>query len=108
MDYNEEDKEDKKYKKGYSKREFKKDVQDAVEPLMGKKTKKKLKIPKAPIKNKKVAKGSYANMSAAALKKLLNDKKKALLIKSGFPDGKIPRGKDSMINLCVKLKRKRW
>ena len=101
MDYQEEDKEDKKYKKGYGKKEFKKDVQEAVEPLM-KKGKAKAK------KSYAKGKSSYANMSAAALKKLLNDKKKALLTKSGFPDGKIPRGKDAMIKLCVKLKRKRW
>ena len=38
MDYTEEDNEDKKYKKGYGKKEFKKDVQEAVEPLMKKKS----------------------------------------------------------------------
>lgn len=54
------------------------------------------------------AKAYYKNMSASALKKLLMEKKTALLIKSGFPEGKIPRGKDAMINLCIKLKRKRW
>ena len=97
MDYQEEEKEDKCYKKQYSRKDFKKDVAEAVEPLVKGKP-------------KKAAKGrkQYEGMSAAALRKLLNDKKKALLVKSGFPDGKIPRGKDDMISLCVKLKRKRW
>lgn len=100
MDYTEEDKEDKKYKKGYGKKEFKKDVQEAVEPLM----KKKMPAPK-----KKLTKRSeYAKMSAAQLRKFLSEKKKALLIKSGFPNGALPRGKEAMINLCMKLKRKRW
>lgn len=98
MDYQEEEKEDKRYKKQYSRKDFKKDVAEAVEPLVKGK-------PKA--KSKKGRK-QYEGMSAAALRKLLNDKKKALLVKSGFPDGKIPRGKDDMISLCVKLKRKRW
>ena len=43
MDYQEEDKEDKKYKKGYSRKEFKKDVAEAVRPEIAKaKGKKKL------------------------------------------------------------------
>ena len=45
MDYTEEDKEDKKYKKGYGRKEFKKDVAEAVEPVVNKqqaKTKKPL------------------------------------------------------------------
>ena len=37
MDYKEEDREDKKYKKGYSRKEFKKDVAEAVEPVVNKK-----------------------------------------------------------------------
>ena len=98
MDYTEEDKEDKKYKKGYGKKEFKKDVQEAVEPLV-----------KGAVKRKKMTKRSeYSKMSAAELRKFLSEKKKALLIKSGFPNGSLPRGKDAMINLCMKLKRKRW
>ena len=42
MNYETEDKEDKKYKKGYSRKEFKQDVADAVKPVvekMGKKGK---------------------------------------------------------------------
>ena len=98
MNYDEEDKEDKRYKK-YSRKDFKKDVQEAVEPVVN-----KIKAKKP----KRAKKNQYTGMSAAALRKLLNEKKKALLVKSGFPDGKIPRGKDDMISLCVKLKRKRW
>lgn len=99
MKYEEEDKEDKRYKKQYSRKDFKKDVQEAVEPVVNK-------IKAKP--RKKIKKTQYTGMSATALRKLLNEKKKALLVKSGFPDGKIPRGKDDMISLCVKLKRKRW
>ena len=99
MNYTEEDKEDKKYKKGYGKKEFKKDVQEAVEPLVkGKKA----------VKKKMTKRSEYSKMSAAQLRKFLSEKKKALLIKSGFPNGSLPRGKDAMINLCMKLKRKRW
>ena len=102
MNYTEEDKEDKKYKKGYSKKEFKKDVQEAVEPVMKKMGKKKMKKP--------VAKkgGAYSNMSAGELRRFLRQKKNALLTKSGFPEGKIPKGRDAMVALCKKLKRKRW
>ena len=90
-------------KKKFTREDFKKDVSEAVEPLL----KKAPKAPKMP--NAAKAKGNgYASMSAAALRKLLNDKKKALLVKSGFPDGAIPRSKAAMISLCKKLKRKRW
>ena len=103
MDYAEEDKEDKKYKgKGYSKKEFKKDVQEAVQPLMKGKDKAKAKK-KYPTKR-----SEYSKMSAAELRKLLSEKKKALLVKSGFPGGSLPRGKEAMISLCMRLKRKRW
>jgi len=104
MEYTAEDKEDKKYKgKGYTRKEFKEDVKEAVEPVVkdaAKKTKMKMK--------KGYGKSSYKNMTAAELRKLINEKKKSLLVKSGFPDGKVPRSKEAMINLCVKLKRKRW
>ena len=100
MDYQEEKKEDARYKKQYSRKDFKKDVAEAVEPVLNKAKPK----PKKPKKGRK----QYEGMSATALRKLLNEKKKALLIKSGFPEGKIPRGKEDMISLCVKLKRKRW
>ena len=103
MEYTAEDKEDKKYKgKGYTRKDFKEDVKEAVEPVVkdAKKPKKKAK--------KGYGKSSYKDMTAAELRKFINDKKKALLVKSGFPDGKVPRSKEAMINLCVKLKRKRW
>lgn len=103
MNYTEEDREDKKYKKGYSKKEFKKDVAEAVEPLV----KGKVKAPVAK-KKKPTKRSEYSSMSAAQLRKFLSEKKKALLIKSGFPNGAVPRGKADMINLCLKLKRKRW
>ena len=102
MNYTEEDREDKKYKKGYSKKEFKKDVQEAVEPVMKKMGKKKKPVMKMS------GKGAYSKMSAGELRKFLQQKKNALLTKSGFPDGKIPKGRDAMIALCKKLKRKRW
>ena len=41
MNYKDEDKEDKKYKKGYGRKEFKKDVQEAVKPEFEKLKKKK-------------------------------------------------------------------
>lgn len=107
MNYSEEDKEDKKYKKGYGKKEFKQDVQEAVEPLI-KGKKKKGKVPPLAPKKKLTKRSEYAKMSAAELRKFLSEKKKALLTKSGFPNGALPRGKDAMINLCMRLKRKRW
>ena len=106
MDYTTEDKEDKKYKgKGYTRKEFKKDVGEAVVEAQ---TKKKPKPTVTKPKRKYTKKNQYANMIAAELRKLLQSKKMNLLKKSGFPDGKIPRGKDAMISLCTKLKRKRW
>jgi hypothetical protein len=116
MDYKTEDKEDKKYKKGYGREEFKKDVADAVKGPPKSKRKKKGKIPAAfaqeigpkSTKGGKGGKSAYAKMGVGELRKLLNTKKKALLVKSGFPDGTIPRSKAAMISLCVKLKRKRW
>ena len=107
MDYTTEDKDDKKYKgKGYTRKEFKKDVGEAVVEAQGNE-KKTAKKPKKPRK-KYTKKNQYANMTAAELRKLLQSKKMNLLKKSGFPEGKIPRGKDAMISLCTKLKRKRW
>lgn len=116
MNYETEDQEDKKYKKGYGRKEFKKDVAEAVKPVVenakrqGKKGKKKKgqtsqmeEAVKYPTTRK-----AYEKMSAAALRKLLVEKKKKLLTKSGFPAGGIPRSKAEMINLCLKLKRKRW
>ena len=109
MDYKEEDREDKKYKRGYSKKEFKKDVAEAVEPVVMKGKKKKPK--KSSMKPSTVyptKRSAYAKMSVAELRKLLNTKKKALLTKAGFPDGGIPRSKQAMVTLCMRLKRKKW
>ena len=111
MNYTEEDKEDKRYKKGYGKKEFKQDVQEAVKPLMKRSGKMKKNLAEAMPGKKKMyptKRSEYAKMSAAELRKLLSEKKKKLLIKSGFPDGSLPRGKEAMISLCMKLKRKRW
>ena len=107
MNYKTEDTEDKKYKKSYGRKEFKKDVAEAVKPELAKamKGKKKTDVPPALPKG---TRSSYAKMKVSELRKHLNDKKKALLIKSGFPDGTIPRSKEAMISLCLKLKRKRW
>ena len=108
MDYTTEDNEDKKYKgKGYTRKEFKKDVGEAVVEAQKGGEEKTAKKPKKPRK-KYTKKNQYANMTAAELRKLLQSKKMNLLKKSGFPEGKIPRGKDAMISLCTKLKRKRW
>ena len=108
MDYKTEDKEDKKYKKGYGRKEFKKDVAEAVRPEIAK-AKKKVAVPAALAKTMpKGTRSSYAKMKVSELRKHLNDKKRALLVKSGFPDGTIPRSKEAMISLCLKLKRKRW
>ena len=91
-------------KKKLTREDFKKDVSDAV--------KKGLEKDKA--KSTKRGKGSgmkkttYDTMKVSELRSLLNQKKTALLKKSGFPDGKLPRSKTAMIALCKKLKRKRW
>ena len=107
MNYGEEDKEDKKYKKGYGRKEFKKDVAEAVEPVVKAKMK-GMKKKEGPPMKKKYSKSAYAKMSTKELRKLLTDKKKALLKKSGFPESGLPRSKEEMINLCIKLKRKKW
>lgn len=104
MDYKNEDNEDKKYKKSYGRKEFKKDVAEAVKPELEKFKKKKSKPPLP----KSSGNGMYAGWGVAQLRKHLNEKKKALLTKAGFPDGAIPRSKIAMIYLCKKLKRKRW
>jgi len=88
-------------KKKLTREDFKRDVADAV--------KRGLQKPKR-VRAKKANKyaGGYDGMSVAQLRKFLNDKKRSLLVKSGFPDGKLPRSKVAMITLCKKLKRKRW
>ena len=85
--------------------DFKKDLVEAVQEGT-----KKMKIPKKKKKDlpKATKNGSYAGWNVAELRKFLNDKKTNLLKKSGFPDGRLPRSKASMIALCKKLKRKRW
>ena len=95
------------HNKNYDNENEDNEMQQEEEPK--KKGKKKVKF-NFEKKEKKTMNGKayYANMSASALKKLLMEKKTSLLTKSGFPDGKIPRGKEAMINLCIKLKRKRW
>ena len=95
MDYDAEDKEDKHYKK----KEFKQDVDDTESKVRKAKGKKKLK-PKPT--------GKYDTWSVSQLRSKLNEKKKNLLTKAGFPEGKLPRSKNDMAALCKKLKRKRW
>lgn len=107
MDYTAEDKEDKKYKKSYGRKEFKKDVAEAVKPELENLKKAKPKATSKVVKKRRQS-NVYAGWGVTQLRKHLNDKKKALLIKSGFPGGTIPRSKQEMINLCKKLKRKRW
>jgi len=85
--------------------EFKKDIAEAVAKGT-RKGRKKTQVPKQTYGKGK--KGEYGGMSVAELRKLLNQKKHNLLMKSGFPDGKLPRSKAGMIALCKKLKRKRW
>ena len=83
-----------------------------AEAVVEARPKRKKRKPKAPkpeeLLVKQKLKGNYAAMSVKELRTLLNGKKKALLIKSGFPDGLVPRSKVAMISLCKKLKRKRW
>ncbi len=105
MNYKDEEREDKQYKKGYNKKEFKKDVTDAVNAGTKPAAPEKEKTMKT---NPKMVKGAYSDWKVSDLRKHLNDKKKAYLVRGGFPDGKIPRSKAQMISLCKKLKRKRW
>ena len=93
-------------KKGLTREDFKKDLTEAVKE--GMKKPKKHKKKHAARAKKYGKKDSYDSMSVAELRKLLNEKKKKLLIKSGFPNGTIPRSKVGMIALCKKMKRKRW
>jgi len=92
-----------KKEKKSGREEFKKDLAEAVKKGLSKPKKK----PRQIYKGKKGQSG-LASWSVAELRKLLNQKKKNLLVKSGFPDGKLPRSKLGMIALCKKLKRKRW
>ena len=117
MNYNDEDKEDKKYKGKYKKQQgppVPPPQQEAqpIEVIRKKiKKKKKVKFTEVPLEEKpkkKTKRSEYAKMKASELRKFLTGKKNALLSKAGFPEGKIPRNKESMVNLCMKLKRKRW
>lgn len=78
--------------------DFKKDVAEAVKRGLAK--------PKR--KPKRRTKSNYDSMKVSELRKFLNDKKRNLLIKSGFPNGALPKSKVAMISLCKQLKRKRW
>ena len=94
----------KKTKGGKLTREdFKKDVTEAVKKGMAKPKKKR-----AAKASKYKKGGSYDDMSVAELRKFINEKKKKLLIKSGFPNGGVPKSKAAMIALCKAMKRKRW
>ena len=96
MDYKDEKESD---KKKFTRKDFKEDVKEAVvEAQKGKK--------KGGKKTK--TQNGYGSWTVAELRKKLNEKKKALLTKSGFPDGKVPRSRVDMVSLCKKLKRKRW
>jgi hypothetical protein len=100
MDYQQEN-QDKKRK--LTRDDFKKDVKDATieatEETKKTKTKKKKKAPN---------KGKYSDWKVGELRRHVNEKKKALLTKAGFPEGKVPRSKAGLITLCRRLKRKRW
>ena len=87
-------------KKNLTREDFKKDLEEAVRSANKK--------PKKKPKKSYGAKGSYAGWTVAQLRSHINEKKKALLTKNGFPDGKNPRSKEGMIALCKKLKRKRF
>jgi len=91
----------KENKKKLTREDFKKDIEESVKKgLKGAKKKKKPKAYKGAAK--------LESWKVSELRKLLNDKKRNLLVKSGFVDGKLPRSKAGMIALCKKLKRKRW
>ncbi len=116
MDYKDEADEDKRYKGKYTKKEFSKDVEQAVvkgvKGAEGKKGAKgakpeKLDEPKK-AKRKYVRGGEYADWKVADLRRFLNEKKHKYLVKGGFPDDKLPRSRPEMIKLCKKLKRKKW
>ena len=105
-----------KGKKNLTREDFKLDLAEAVKKGMKKPKKpkkpKKLKAEKPKQKRaarkSKYAGASYGNMSVAELRSFLNQKKKNLLTKAGFPNGALPRSKVAMISLCKALKRKRW
>ena len=86
-------------KKNLTREDFKKDLEEAVRSANKKKP-----SPKPKSRGKK---GYYDSMTVAQLRSLINEKKKALLTKNGFPDGKNPRSREGMIALCRRLKRKR-
>ena len=89
--------------KKLTREDFKKDVAEAVKKGIAKPKKKR-----APKASKYKKGGSYENMSVSDLRRFINEKKKKLLVKSGFPDGRVPRSKAAMVALCKALKRKRW
>ena len=95
-----------KQEKKSGREEFKKDLAEAIQKGTRKGGKKKK--PKQSSYAKTGKKEGLNSWSVAELRKLLNQKKHNLLMKAGFPDGKLPRSKVGMIALCKKLKRKRW
>jgi hypothetical protein len=92
-----------KEEKKSGREEFKKDLAEAIKKGTSKKAKKR--ATKGKVKKGESGLNSW---SVAELRKLLNQKKHNLLMKAGFPDGKLPRSKVGMVALCKKLKRKRW
>ena len=101
MKYTADDEEPNKGK--LTREDFKKDVTEAVKKGMAKPKKSRSSKYK-----KRGKKASYDDMSVAELRKFINEKKKKLLIKSGFPNGGVPKSKAAMIALCKAMKRKRW
>ena len=91
-------------KKKLTREDFKQDVADAGKKGVGAARK----APKKAASRGRKAAGAYGNMKVAELRAFLNDKKKRLLIKSGFPNGALPRSKAAMVQLCKALKRKLW
>lgn len=84
---------------------FKKDVEEAVAKGTKRGMRKKTRAPKS---KQGKGYGELQSWSVAELRKLLTQKRHNLLKKAGFPDGKLPRSKQGMIDLCKRLKRKRW
>jgi len=94
-------------KKKLTREDFRKDVANAVKKGIDSANPKSTKSGKKGGKRGST-KQSYDSMKVSELRAFLNQKKLALLKKSGFPEGKLPRSKVAMIALCKKLKRKRW
>ena len=99
MDYQEE----KKFKKNkLTRKDFKQDVKEATMEANLETDKKQKPKQKAP------SKGKYSDWKVSELRRHVNEKKRALLTKAGFPNGQVPRSKAQLITLCRRLKRKLW